>query len=189
MISHMLKAGIACYGLGFSSESVERIRRTFQGHPLFLGALEAKGLPVPVEEDSVDAVLLVEVIEHLLTAEFMPTLREIHRILRPGGHAIVTVPNEEDLDSGKVMCPECWCIFHRWQHQRSFTAGTLAETMEKSGLTTVTCLGTAFDAPSWRTWARRFYAGLRGGPVAAPCLVYIGEKGGSERFVPDGPRR
>lgn len=50
--------------------------------------------------------------------------------------------------------------------------------MERSGVTTVTCQGTAFDTPSWRTWARRFYVGLRGDPVTATSLVYISEKRG-----------
>jgi len=44
----------------------------------------------PVETESIDAVLCTETLEHI--ADPMDFLREMHRCLRPGGRAILTVP-------------------------------------------------------------------------------------------------
>jgi len=46
----------------------------------------------PFEPSSFDVVVLGEVLEHLGT-NAIHTLRECHRMLRPGGHLILSVPN------------------------------------------------------------------------------------------------
>ncbi len=50
-------------------------------------------IPLPGHEDAFDVVVAAEVIEHLENPRFM--IREIFRILRPGGTAIITTPNNE----------------------------------------------------------------------------------------------
>ena len=120
-MGHLLDEGIACEGLDFSEESVEAARRRFGTHPLFRGAIAVQALPLPLADGSVDVMLLGEVVEHLLEAEFEATLRDVVRVLAAGGHVVVTVPHVEDLEASKVMCPECGAIFHRWQHLRAFT--------------------------------------------------------------------
>jgi 2-polyprenyl-3-methyl-5-hydroxy-6-metoxy-1,4-benzoquinol methylase len=53
--------------------------------------------PLPGHDDTFDVVVSAEVIEHLENPRFM--LREIFRILRPGGTAVVTTPNNESWRS------------------------------------------------------------------------------------------
>lgn len=53
--------------------------------------------PLPGRDDTFDVVVAPEVIEHLENPRFM--IREIFRILRPGGTAIVTTPNNESWRS------------------------------------------------------------------------------------------
>jgi SAM-dependent methyltransferase len=48
--------------------------------------------PFPYEDGSLDAVIFSEIVEHLLVSVDWP-LDHIHRVLRPGGHVIVTTPN------------------------------------------------------------------------------------------------
>lgn len=48
------------------------------------------GSRIPLEGDSVDAVLMTEFLEHHADAEAV--LREVHRVLCPGGLAFATVP-------------------------------------------------------------------------------------------------
>jgi SAM-dependent methyltransferase len=55
--------------------------------PDFVGTVEHTGLP----DGFADLVLCTQVLEHSLDPE--RGLRDIHRILRPGGHLIVTVPH------------------------------------------------------------------------------------------------
>ncbi len=46
---------------------------------------------IPVADGSVDLVILSEVIEHLPDSD--AALRELHRVLRPGGGLVLTTPN------------------------------------------------------------------------------------------------
>ena len=56
--------------------------------------------PFPYEDDSFDVVLFCEIIEHLLM-DPLHSLREIHRVLRPGGLLVTTTPNVARL--GNVL--------------------------------------------------------------------------------------
>ena len=47
--------------------------------------------PLPFESESFDYVILFQVIEHI--KEDIDFVREIHRVLRPGGKVIITTPN------------------------------------------------------------------------------------------------
>ncbi len=53
------------------------------------------GQRLPVAPNSVDTVLATEVLEHLPDPALC--LREIHRVLRPGGKVLLTVPFQEPL--------------------------------------------------------------------------------------------
>ncbi len=54
-------------------------------------------MPLPGHDDAFDVVIAPEVIEHLENPRFM--VRDIFRVLRPGGTAIVTTPNNESWRS------------------------------------------------------------------------------------------
>jgi SAM-dependent methyltransferase len=52
---------------------------------------------IPVSGACFDAVVAGEFIEHLTYADVLPTLAEFHRVLRPGGRALMTTPNPDSL--------------------------------------------------------------------------------------------
>jgi SAM-dependent methyltransferase len=66
-----------------------------EGMPIDEGIDLTRGLPYP--DRSFDLVLLTEVIEHL--DNHRAALTEVARVLRPGGHLILTTPNIMRLDS------------------------------------------------------------------------------------------
>lgn len=62
----------------------------------FLGekVYHLSGRQFPFEGDRFDCVVSIDVLEHL--ADDQPFLRELYRVLRPNGKAIVTVPNGDN---------------------------------------------------------------------------------------------
>ena len=81
-------------GVDVSPEQIEQAHR--------LGLTEAKQGQLKsflneTAPESVDVVLLFDVLEHLSREELFTTLDEVYRILRTGGRCIVHVPNAEGL--------------------------------------------------------------------------------------------
>ena len=169
LLAHLFARGIAAKGLEFSSGSALATRARFRDEPLFGGIEIADELPAPFPEGSFDVIFLVEVVEHLLEHQLGPTVREIERLLAPGGYVVATAPNDEELVLEHVRCPDCGATFHRWQHQRSLTPESLAalfgrfEVVRSEGL-------------RWSSGLRARAARLlgRGGP--APHLLYVGRR-------------
>ena len=61
-------------------------------HGIDIIAGDLSKAPCPIDDNSFDIVLLIEVIEHLRMSPYQ-ALREIWRILRPGGVLVLTTPN------------------------------------------------------------------------------------------------
>lgn len=175
LLDHLLQYGASCLGLDFSEQSVEALRRRLSGTPGFEDAVAVSALPSPYADKSVDVIFLVEVLEHLLPEHIPATLGEIRRLLRPGGHLVVTVPHRELLSAAGAICPECGCTFHRWQHLRSFTPERLAGTVETHGFRRIRCRPTTFGASRLQP-LRRIYHRLQRRDVIEPHLMYIGVK-------------
>jgi hypothetical protein len=80
-------------------------------------------IDLPFRNESFDLVTCLEVLEHLPHEEFKKGISELQRICRK--YIIITVPNDSDLRSSLVMCPECYCWFNPYFHMRRFNADIL----------------------------------------------------------------
>jgi SAM-dependent methyltransferase len=61
----------------------------------------------PIRSDTFDAVICIHVLEHI--KEDREAMREIFRVLKPGGWALVSVPirlDEETFEDPKIVAPE-----------------------------------------------------------------------------------
>ena len=107
-------------------------------------------LPHPLERaddagrknEQFDLIISVEVVEHLYDDVLAGMLADVYARLKPGGAAIFTTPNQEDLSRNMVMSPETGRLFHRWQHVRSWTPDGLAEMVSRAGFDKVETLET-----------------------------------------------
>lgn len=87
------------------------------------------------ESVKVDAIFLIETIEHLDPKMKKEVFGKIKQLLSPGGKLFVSCPNEEDLRSNTVCCPSCRTEFHRMQHVDSYSRDSLAAELEGFGFT------------------------------------------------------
>ena len=84
---------------GLGRPNIRRFGVDLSDHAI--GLLDGRGIdglavdlekdPLPVRDASFDLVLCLDVLEHLFAPDRL--LKEIHRVLRPGGHLLATVPN------------------------------------------------------------------------------------------------
>ncbi len=182
MLERLLEKDIRASGVEFSERSVREAGERLRAYPSFEGVIRAERVPTPLPESSYDVVLCIEVVEHLFEADLRPAIREIHRLLVPRGIAVVTTPNEERMEAESQMCPECGCVFHRWQHMRRFDAATLTRTMHECGFETLVCRATRFRQGTRRRPLRRLKRSLRRilgparAPESTPHLIYVGRR-------------
>jgi SAM-dependent methyltransferase/glycosyltransferase involved in cell wall biosynthesis len=125
---HLLDA--AAYA-GWSTHAVEygprqRERLTALGHDLHAPLLERRDL----NDGSFDVVVLQEVIEHM--RDPVHELREVARVLRPGGLLYVTCPNFASL-SRRLLGPR-WRVVEYPEHLNYFTASSLRSLAARHGL-------------------------------------------------------
>jgi ubiquinone/menaquinone biosynthesis C-methylase UbiE len=170
-------------GVDYSAVSVEQARKRLAGHAVPVELSHITGFPIPMAEARFDLVIMTEVVEHLDNDELTAALAECRRLLSPNGYVVITTPNNEDYDASKVCCPECGCVFHRWQHRRTWTVQTLRHEMETAGFQTVVCTPISWglvNLPTtvwvkrvWR-WCKQRLRSLNPPPHEATGLVYIG---------------
>jgi len=78
---------------------------------------------LPFADESFDAVVCMEVIEHLPQATLNSVLGELLRVARK--YILISVPYRENLRLNIVKCPNCDREFHRAFHMRSFERADL----------------------------------------------------------------
>lgn len=91
---HSAKAGAMSYGVDYSEESIkmaELLCRKNNAKPDFIIADIAKTLPY--DDDFFDRIVCVDFIEHITDKDKENVAREIKRMLKPGGHAVIFTPN------------------------------------------------------------------------------------------------
>jgi SAM-dependent methyltransferase len=112
-----LQRGLEVYSLDPSERSIKKLRDSLGlDDRAKVGYIQA----IPFPNATFDVVVVSEVLEHLAPDIVKAGLAEIHRVLKPGGRILGTVPSRENLKEQMVVCPCCKKRFHRWGHEQSF---------------------------------------------------------------------
>jgi SAM-dependent methyltransferase len=112
--------------------------------------------PFPYAADSFDAVLMCEIIEHLPEDPVHP-LTEIRRVLRLGGHLILTTPNVNRLENtAKTLDGEnTWDLYSGYgpygRHNREWTTAEMRSLLSENGYE-IEMLFTADVHPDYGTY-------------------------------------
>lgn len=139
---------------------------------------------MPFETAAFDVVFCSEVFEHLDDKQLASARAEIVRVLRPGGWLIGTVPHNEKLLDGLVVCPDCGKRFHRWGHHQSFDLARMKGFLRDGGLSPETVMTYAFPVrrPGRRLngirQALRWGLGRLGSPQVYCNILFLGTKPG-----------
>lgn len=118
------RLGWECYGVEVA-ESASAHARTL-GFEVFCGTLQAANYP----DNHFDVVTASEVLEHVTDSEGV--LREIARVLRPGGLLWLTTPHARGLSA--YLLGLNWSIVSPPEHLQLFSVPALKKMLEQNGL-------------------------------------------------------
>ena len=131
--------------------------------------LESK--PLPWEDGSFDVVVCNQVLEHLKNI-WLP-MSEMHRVLRPGGHAVLSVPNLASLHNRVLLGigrqPTSIRVFG--PHVRGFAFGEFCDLVERGGAYEIEARRGAGFYPVPSPWSSPLSAIWRGGSHTAVVLA------------------
>ncbi len=136
ILDWMREQGAEVVGLDISSVVAFRARRNAldKGAPMPLLRADIRELPFPA--GSFDAVYTMGTIEHI--DEYREAISEVHRVLKPGGRALIGVPHKWDLFLRPLMV---WVLDAFGQYlyapERSFSFSELRRDVERTGLKVV----------------------------------------------------
>ena len=145
-----------CIGLDMDNDSLHKAE---EGYEYFksisnVGAefLKGSAYSLPFLDNSLDLIVCSEVLEHL--HQYNDAVKEIHRVLKPGGKFYASVP---------ASWPEkiCWALSKDYQNQpgghlRIFNQSGLVSEIEESGFKFLSCdRFHSIHAPYW--WLRCFF--------------------------------
>jgi SAM-dependent methyltransferase len=172
--------------LGVDPDPVAVARGVAAGRALVAGQAEA----VPLDDASVDCVMMHHVVEHL--ADLAPALTEVRRVLRPGGHLVITTPNP--AATGRTRWGALWRGYEAPRHLRLYTMPALCRLLAVHGFAVRTARTSARAVPfmdraaaratgtplvpAWRRWWADDRAVLQ-----RAARIRAGETVGEELFV------
>ena len=174
LVPHLIRRGLEVSATDQSPEALQAVAERCAGMRGFGGARPTNALIV----DGVrfDAAIAIEVIEHLDDAHLEIFFANLRQLLRKGGVAVITTPNDEQLEDAEVYCPHCDHAFHRYQHMRNWSAETLAARIAASGLTVERTFTADFSEPRFGDFkgkAKRLVKHMLGRPEKRPHLVCV----------------
>ncbi|RDV03138.1 class I SAM-dependent methyltransferase [Undibacter mobilis] len=131
LLPHLCAYAPEVYGTDPSEESVARTNERVSGIASFKGAFLTSD-PV-IRDMKFDAIVCIEVVEHLDDAALDAVLADVRGLLAPSGVAIFTTPNDENLSKNMILCPASGEVFHRWQHVRNWNRESLPARLRAAG--------------------------------------------------------
>lgn len=137
--------GARVYGIDISPPTVMQARGAFSAAPLH--GVVADVRDIPFSDGAFDIVYSMGTIEHF--DDTARAVREIARVLKPGGRAIVGVPNRHDPFFRPVLVAALQALgLYAYGFEKSYSRRALRGLLQRSGLTVVSETAILF-IPGW----------------------------------------
>jgi SAM-dependent methyltransferase len=158
------RQGARTYGIDISEPIVTQARAAFETGPRARPLQSAVGdvRDLPFRDGSFDAIYSMGTIEHFADTE--RAVVEMARVLKPGGHAIVGVPNRHDPFLRPLLATALQAVgLYGYGYEKSYSRRTLRQMLERAGLAVVAETAILF-IPGWlrmldlacHAWCRPF---------------------------------
>ncbi|NLL13318.1 MAG: class I SAM-dependent methyltransferase [Fibrobacter sp.] len=98
LIKKLMRRKLTVVGLDISLSNIKCFRKNLRkNQPVYTLPIDPFHSELALKGDSVDGIVCSHVLEHVPDDSVL--IKEMHRVLRPGGIAVILVPiNEEDID-------------------------------------------------------------------------------------------
>ena len=139
--------GARVYGIDISEPTLFQARAAFDRDPNGLRGAVADTRDLPFRDASFDAVYSMGTIEHFDETE--RAVEEMARVLKPGGRAIVGVPNRYDPFLRPLFVTALQALgLYAYGHEKSYSRRALREMLERAGFVVVAETAILF-IPGW----------------------------------------
>jgi len=192
LAKHLDRPATSYIGLDYSQHQLAKAARL----PYWFQQCDL-GLGIPLPDRSVDIVHASEVIEHLVNPDLL--LTEAARVLRPGGHVVITTPNLHAWYNRVIFLAGVQPVFYETStrstqvgagplgrmktdvrpvgHLRLFNRTALVDILRLSGFVPVRLRGAKYhDVPRGAQWLDGL---LRARPSLSSVLVAVARKSAS----------
>jgi SAM-dependent methyltransferase len=125
--------GARTYGIDISAPTVIQARAAFDACPGPLQGAVADVRDLPFRDASFDVIYSMGTIEHFDETE--QAVEEIARVLKPGGRAIVGVPNRYDPFLRPLLAAALQAVgLYAYGYEKSYSRRALKQMLERAGL-------------------------------------------------------
>ncbi len=137
--------GATVFGIDLSAPIARDARRNFGAVPLHAAVSDVRA--IPFADASFDAVYSMGTVEHFDETE--QAVGEIHRVLKPGGLAVIGVPNRHDPFLRPALAAVMQaCDWYGYGFEKSYARRTWRELLEHAGFEVIHESGILF-VPGW----------------------------------------
>jgi len=105
------------------------------------------------DNNSIDAFIASEVLEHMDEKQLKICISEIFRILKKWGYAFITFPAKENLKNNECICPNCSTVFHKWWHKQYWDESKIKDSFSKFNIIKQTEI---FNRYTWNSITENF---------------------------------
>ncbi len=141
------RQGARVYGIDISEPTLMQARAAFDAGPGALQAAIGDVRDIPFRDASFDAIYSMGTIEHFDETEH--AVAEMARVLKPGGRAIVGVPNRHDPFLRPLFATALQAIgLYGYGYEKSYSRRALRAMLEQAGLQVVAETAILF-IPGW----------------------------------------